>query len=39
MSGNQGISRLASHYRYVSGDFILISIGDRLIGKFDTGGY
>ena len=38
MSGNQGISRLTSYYRYVSGDFRL-SIGDRLICKFDTGGY
>ena len=38
MSGNQGISRLASYYRFVSGDFRL-SIGDRLICKFDTVGY
>ena len=29
--------RLTSYYRYVSGDFRL-SIGDRLICKFDTGG-
>ena len=29
MSGNQGISRLTSYYRYVSGGFRL-SIGDRL---------
>ena len=36
--GNQGASRLTSYYRYVSGDFRL-SIGDRLICKFDTGGY
>ena len=35
MSGNQGISRLTSYYRYVSGDFRL-SIGDGLICKFDT---
>ena len=38
MGGNQGISRLASYYRYVSGDFTL-SMGDRLIFKFDAGGY
>ena len=29
MSGNQGISRLTSYYRHMSGDFRL-SIGDRL---------
>ena len=34
MSGNQGISRLTSYYRYVSGDYRL-SIGERLICKFD----
>ena len=38
VNGNQGISRLTSYYRYVSGDFRL-SIEDRLICKFDTGGY
>ena len=38
MSDNQGIYRLTSYYRYVSGDFRL-SVGDRLICKFDTGGY
>ena len=38
MSGNQGISRLTRYYQYVSGDCRL-SIGDRLICKFDTGGY
>ena len=43
MSGNQGISRLTIvttgiAYRYESGDFTL-SIGDRVICKFDTGGY
>ena len=38
MSGNLGISRLTSYYRYVSGDFRL-SMVNRLICKFDTGGY
>ena len=38
MRGNQGISRLTSYYRCVSGDFRL-SIGDMLICKFDTGGF
>ena len=38
MRGNQGISRLTSYYRCVSGYFRL-SIGDMLICKFDTGGF